>query len=156
VLHAAAQAGVVCLVLAVTFAMHEGGHILAARLHHLVVHAVVVRGLLEGATQRQVSPSWRVNAIISLAGPLASMALGGLGMAVALTTPDPYWAGRALAVVNLFVVLSTLTSGSRSDGVRAWRAWRGRPTGADRLGQSLVPDHAGRVDPVPSADLHQN
>lgn len=124
------RAGAVCLALGATVVVHEAGHVLAARFQRLAVYAVVLRGLLDGGTRRQVSRSWRANAVVSLAGPAASAALGAVGVVVALTTSDFYWLGRALALANLFVVLSTLTAGPRSDGVRAWRAWRGSRSSA--------------------------
>lgn len=121
---AALQALVVCVVVLVTFAVHEAGHVLAARRLGLAVHAVVVRGVLDGATQRLPSPDPRVSALVSLSGPLASAGLAALGLAAALLTPDPLAAGRLTVATNSFVLLSTLTAGPRSDGVRALRAWR--------------------------------
>lgn len=123
---ALARAAAAGAVAALTCAVHEAGHALAARAAELTVRTVAIRGLLDGGTVRTVSGDRRTEALVCLAGPAASALLALAGLALVLVTADGWHVGRVLVVLNGFVALAALTAGPASDGARALRAWRGR------------------------------
>lgn len=136
-----------------TFGWHEAGHALTARACGLRVHAIKVRGVLDGVTVRDVAPRPGVDATVILAGPGASLLLGLLGLVVALATADPFSIGRILAMLNLLALLASLTMGRHSDGGRAWRALRAHRAA---LREQVLVHEQGHMDPVLGVDLGED
>lgn len=132
--------GLASLLLTLSILFHELGHALSARRHHLTIeriHLFLFGGMAELRTRPMNPPQ---EAEVALAGPMASLVLGAIGLAMASVMPDPYglphrlvhFVGQMnvlLAVFNLFPIFPL-------DGGRALRAlfWRfsGRYVAASR------------------------
>lgn len=136
-----------------TLAWHEAGHALTARRAGLRVHAFKVRGLMDGATVRDVAPRPGIDLAVILAGPAASAVLCLVGIVVARATDDPLALARLLAALNLLALVASLTAGARSDGARAWRAFRAHRALRD---QRVLAHEQRRMHPVLGVDLHED
>lgn len=105
--------------------LHELGHALTARRYGIGVRGITLE-LLGGWTEMdRDAPSPRVDALVSLAGPAVSLALGGIATAATWALPDRTVAGQIafqLAVSNVLVALFNVLPGLPLDGGRALRA----------------------------------
>lgn len=119
--------------------IHELGHVMVARAYGMPVRRVTLH-LLGGVSELEGQmPTPGREFLVSIAGPLLSLALGALGW-VALISLDPSGAARVLLVqltaANLLVGVFNLLPGLPLDGGRVVRAavWRvtGRPTTGTR------------------------
>src|SRR3954453_16798594 len=114
---------VVCLLGSVL--LHELGHALTARRYRIGVRGITLE-LLGGYTEMdRDSPTPRVDALVSLAGPAVSLVLGGIATAAAVALPDRTAAGQIafqLAASNVLVALFNVLPGLPLDGGRALRA----------------------------------
>ncbi len=114
---------VVCLLGSVL--LHELGHALVARRYHIGVRGITLE-LLGGWTEMdRDAPNPRVDALVSLAGPLVSFVLGAAATGAALVLPERTVAGEIafqLAASNIIVALFNVLPGLPLDGGRALRA----------------------------------
>ncbi|MEU4422334.1 site-2 protease family protein [Actinoplanes sp. NPDC024001] len=136
---------VVCLLGSVL--LHELGHALVARRHGIGVRRITLE-LLSGWTEMdRDAPTPRVDAMVSLAGPVVSLVLGGLAIGAALLLPERTVPGQIafqLAVSNVLVAVFNVLPGLPLDGGRALRAalWA---VLKDRNRATVVAGWAGRV-----------
>jgi Zn-dependent protease len=114
---------VVCLLGSVL--LHELGHALTARRYGIGVRGITLE-LLGGWTEMdRDAPTPRVDALVSLAGPAVSLALGGAAAALSVALPDRTVVGQIvfqLAASNLIVAVFNVLPGLPLDGGRALRA----------------------------------
>jgi Zn-dependent protease len=114
---------VVCLLGSVL--LHELGHAVTAKRFGIGVRGITLE-LLGGWTEMdRDAPTPRVDALVSLAGPAVSFALGGLATAAAFALPDRTVAGEIafqLAASNVIVAIFNVLPGLPLDGGRALRA----------------------------------
>ncbi|GIF26208.1 Zn-dependent protease [Actinoplanes tereljensis] len=105
--------------------LHELGHALTARRYRIGVRGITLE-LLGGWTEMdRDAPTPKVDALVSLAGPLVSLVLGGVATAVTLALPDRTLADQVafqLAASNLLVAVFNVLPGLPLDGGRALRA----------------------------------
>ncbi|MEU7904762.1 site-2 protease family protein [Actinoplanes sp. NPDC049118] len=105
--------------------LHELGHALTARRYGIGVRGITLE-LLGGWTELdRDAPTPRVDALVSLAGPAVSFAIGGLATAAALALPDRTVAGQIafqIAAGNIIVAIFNVLPGLPLDGGRALRA----------------------------------
>ncbi|MBI2756962.1 MAG: M50 family metallopeptidase [Chloroflexi bacterium] len=127
---------------------HELAHALVARAHGIEVRKISLF-LLGGATHiTEEAPSPKAELLVAVAGPLTSLALGlvGLGLALFAETPAPALAalGLWLAVMNLPLAIFNLVPAYPLDGGRALRAmlWF---AGQDPRWGSLVASRFGQA-----------
>lgn len=136
---------VVCLLGSVL--LHELGHAVIARRNGIGVRRITLE-LLSGWTEMERdAPTPRVDAAVSLAGPLVSLLLGGVATGVALVLPEDTVPGQIafqLAVSNVLVAVFNVLPGLPLDGGRALRAamWA---LLKDRNRATVVAGWAGRV-----------
>jgi hypothetical protein len=81
--------------------LHEGGHVLAARLLGLRTYYVVSRGWALGVA-RDADDGWR-SRVVSLAGPLGAFAVGA---ALAMVILDERWAALGLQPLDAMIPAS--------------------------------------------------
>jgi len=108
---------------------HEAGHAITARALGLTVFAVEIRGFAEAVVRRGRARDPGTDVAICLAGPAVNAGLAALG-AAGLLLPLGFAAGRAataLLACNMLALAGAAPIAARSDGRRAWRAWRARP-----------------------------
>ncbi|MFI5935437.1 site-2 protease family protein [Actinoplanes sp. NPDC051494] len=114
---------VVCLLGSVL--LHELGHALTARHFGIGVRGITLE-LLGGFTEMdRDSPTPRVDALVSLAGPAVSFVLGALATGAAFALPERTVAGEIafqLAASNVIVAVFNVLPGLPLDGGRALRA----------------------------------
>ncbi|AGZ43550.1 putative M50-family peptidase [Actinoplanes friuliensis DSM 7358] len=114
---------VVCLLGSVL--LHELGHAVTAKRFGIGVRGITLE-LLGGWTEMdRDAPTPRIDALVSLAGPAVSFALGGLATAAAFALPDRTVAGEIafqLAASNVIVAIFNVLPGLPLDGGRALRA----------------------------------
>lgn len=126
----AAMGVVAALALFVSLALHELGHALVARREGMGIEGITL-WLLGGVARFSGRfPSARAELRIAIAGPLVSLAIGGVLLAFALLTPLPaavdgvvFWLGYVNLVLFAFNLLPALPL----DGGRVLRAalwWR--------------------------------
>jgi Lon-like protease len=114
-----------CLGAGLSLACHVLAHVWAARLaHHTIPSAIPV--LLFGDAGQAWSPAatvWK-EAVLSAAGPLANLALGGLAFLVWNAQPDPYLniITPFLAVFNAWIIVINTIPAYPLDGGRLARA----------------------------------
>ncbi|WP_436530140.1 site-2 protease family protein [Actinoplanes sp. HUAS TT8] len=136
---------VVCLLGSVL--LHELGHAVVARRNGIGVRRITLE-LLSGWTEMERdAPTPRVDAAVSLAGPLVSLLLGGVATGAALVLPEDTVPGQIafqLAVSNVLVAVFNVLPGLPLDGGRALRAamWA---LLKDRNRATVVAGWAGRV-----------
>ncbi|WP_435824140.1 site-2 protease family protein [Actinoplanes missouriensis] len=136
---------VVCLLGSVL--LHELGHAVTARRHGIGVRRITLE-LLSGWTEMERdAPTPRVDALVSLAGPLVSLLLGGIATVAALLLPADTVPGQIafqLAVSNVLVAVFNVLPGLPLDGGRALRAgvWA---LLKDRNRATVVAGWAGRI-----------
>jgi Zn-dependent protease len=114
---------VVCLLGSVL--LHELGHALTARRHGIGVRGITLE-LLGGWTEMdRDAPTPRVDALVSLAGPAVSLAVGAVATGAAYLLPDRTVLGQIafqLAAANILVAIFNVLPGLPLDGGRALRA----------------------------------
>ncbi len=136
---------VVCLLGSVL--LHELGHAVIARRNGIGVRRITLE-LLSGWTEMERdAPNPRVDAAVSLAGPLVSLLLGGVATGAALVLAEDTVPGQIafqLAVSNVLVAVFNVLPGLPLDGGRALRAalWA---LLKDRNRATVVAGWAGRV-----------
>ncbi|WP_230860368.1 site-2 protease family protein [Actinoplanes aureus] len=136
---------VVCLLGSVL--LHELGHALTARRYGIGVRRITLE-LLSGWTEMdRDAPTPRIDALVSLAGPIVSLVLGGIATGAALLLPERTVPGQIafqLAVSNVLVAVFNVLPGLPLDGGRALRAavWA---ILKDRNRATVVAGWAGRV-----------
>ncbi|MFI1988705.1 site-2 protease family protein [Actinoplanes sp. NPDC020271] len=136
---------VVCLLGSVL--LHELGHAVIARRNGIGVRRITLE-LLSGWTEMERdAPTPRVDAAVSLAGPLVSLLLGGVATGAALLLAEDTVPGQIafqLAVSNVLVAVFNVLPGLPLDGGRALRAamWA---LLKDRNRATVVAGWAGRV-----------
>lgn len=136
---------VVCLLGSVL--LHELGHAVIARRNGIGVRRITLE-LLSGWTEMERdAPTPRVDAAVSLAGPLVSLLLGGVATGAAIALPEDTVPGQIafqLAVSNVLVAVFNVLPGLPLDGGRALRAamWA---LLKDRNRATVVAGWAGRV-----------
>ncbi|WP_052311721.1 MULTISPECIES: site-2 protease family protein [unclassified Actinoplanes] len=127
--------------------LHELGHALIARRNGIGVRRITLE-LLSGWTEMERdAPSPRVDAAVSLAGPLVSLLLGGVATGAALVLPEDTVPGQIafqLAVSNVLVAVFNVLPGLPLDGGRALRAGMWALL-KDRNRATVVAGWAGRV-----------
>ncbi|GIE87786.1 site-2 protease family protein [Actinoplanes regularis] len=127
--------------------LHELGHAVIARRNGIGVRRITLE-LLSGWTEMERdAPSPRVDALVSLAGPLVSLLLGGVATGAALVLPEDTVPGQIafqLAVSNVLVAAFNVLPGLPLDGGRALRAamWA---LLKDRNRATVMAGWAGRV-----------
>ncbi|MEV6346356.1 M50 family metallopeptidase [Actinoplanes sp. NPDC051851] len=127
--------------------LHELGHAVVARRNGIGVRRITLE-LLSGWTEMERdAPSPRVDALVSLAGPLVSMLLGGVATVAAVLLPERTVPGEIafqLAASNLLVAVFNVLPGLPLDGGRALRAavWA---LLKDRNRATVVAGWSGRV-----------
>jgi Zn-dependent protease len=125
--------------------LHELSHALSAKAYGLPVRSVTLH-FLGGVTEIDGEPEtpWR-EFVISVVGPITSLAIGGLALLLATVTPDglPLFAIESLAGANLVVGVLNLVPGLPLDGGRVLRAVVWGVTGKAHLG-TIVAGWAGR------------
>lgn len=126
--------GLAVLAVVVTALAHEGAHAVAAVLLGVRVHTLTLRGALTASIRRdRVRPgpsAARIEVLICLAGPAASLALLVAATVTLMTGVTGSAAVTAWCVfgANLIAVGGSLPGVSSTDGSRALRAWRNRRT----------------------------
>lgn len=106
--------------------LHELAHAIYARRHGARVHDIILLPI--GGVSRIERPprKSRDEALMALAGPLVSLALGGLGLAAFAALPDPRASGAVLVLglgqLNLLLGLFNLLPAFPMDGGRVLRA----------------------------------
>jgi Zn-dependent protease len=125
--------------------LHELSHALSAKAYGLPVRSVTLH-FLGGVTEIDGEPQtpWR-EFVISVVGPVTSLAIGGLALLLATVTPDglPLFTIESLAGANLVVGVLNLIPGLPLDGGRVLRAVVWGISGKPHLG-TLVAGWAGR------------
>jgi Zn-dependent protease len=125
--------------------LHELSHALSAKAYGLPVRSVTLH-FLGGVTEIDGEPQtpWR-EFVISVVGPVTSLAIGGLALLLATVTPDglPLFTIESLAGANLVVGVLNLVPGLPLDGGRVLRAVVWGISGKPHLG-TLVAGWAGR------------
>ncbi|AXT84940.1 hypothetical protein C6I20_06890 [Aeromicrobium sp. A1-2] len=119
----------------VSVLIHEIAHVLVARRFGMRVHSVTLH-LLGGETliEGESRTPWQELAV-SIAGPLASLAIGGASFAI-----EPSLSGTAsdvvyaVAQVNILVAIFNMLPGLPLDGGRVFRAIIWQLTGREELG----------------------
>ena len=141
---------VVAILFFASLLVHELAHALVARRRGVAVEEV--RLFIFGGTAG-VAPDVkdaRTEALVGIAGPLASGLLGGLFLALALLVPDsPATAPWGLIVLwlgasNLILAVANLVPGFPMDGGRLVRAWVWARTG-DQLRATRAATLGGRA-----------
>ncbi|WP_221322171.1 site-2 protease family protein [Actinoplanes sp. L3-i22] len=127
--------------------LHELGHAVIARRNGIGVRRITLE-LLSGWTEMERdAPTPRVDALVSLAGPLVSLLLGGVATGAALVLPEDTVPGQIafqLAVSNVLVAVFNVLPGLPLDGGRALRAGMWALL-KDRNRATVVAGWAGRV-----------
>ena len=125
--------------------LHELSHALSAKAYGLPVRSVTLH-FLGGVTEIDDEPQtpWR-EFVISVVGPVTSLAIGALALLLATVTPDglPLFAIESLAGANLVVGVLNLIPGLPLDGGRVLRAVVWGISGKPDLG-TIVAGWAGR------------
>lgn len=139
----------VALAFFATVVVHELAHAAAARRYGIMTHRIVLWLLGASGQSRPPPPHPRADAVIAVAGPAASVAMGSTCWAVALAV-EPLLAPAAIAALlwlglaNLAFAVFTLLPGAPLDGGRLVRAAVWRWTG-DRDHAESVARRSGRV-----------
>jgi Zn-dependent protease len=113
--------------------VHELSHCVVARAFRLPVRRILLYPLGGYSEIEQEPPTPAQEFLVSVAGPVISLVLAGLGYAVTLVVPDglPHVLLGQLVLANLLVGIFNLLPGLPLDGGRILRAglWRvtGRP-----------------------------
>jgi Zn-dependent protease len=113
--------------------VHELSHCVVARAFKLPVRRILLYPLGGYSEIEQEPPTPAQEFLVSVAGPVISLVLAGLGYAVTLVVPDglPHVLLGQLVLANLLVGIFNLLPGLPLDGGRILRAglWRvtGRP-----------------------------
>lgn len=126
--------------------VHELGHALTARRLGLPVRGVTLH-FLGGHTEiERDAPTPGRDLVVSAAGPLLSLALGGLGLLAYLAVDDgvPGFLLYMLAVANLIVGVFNVLPGLPLDGGHMLRAAVWRVTGDEHRG-TVVAARSGQV-----------
>jgi len=139
--------GVTAMVFLATVMAHEVAHALVAR-HYCIKVERITLWFLGGVTQLGgTSPNPRADALVAVAGPAASLAIGTVTGGLAWWVGGGSVAGTAilwLAVVNVLLGIFNLLPGAPLDGGRLVRAiawWRL----GDRRAAGLVATRTGRA-----------
>lgn len=129
--------------------LHEVSHAMMARHFGFSVSSITLHFLggmtaIEGESRRP-----REEFLIAVVGPLTSLAVGGVGLGLALVAPDGLLllAAGALALANLVVGVMNLVPGLPLDGGRVLRAGVWRLTGNMHTG-TVVAGWGGRITAV--------
>ena len=126
--------------------LHELSHALAAKAYGLPVRSVSLH-FLGGVTGIAGEPQTpRREFVVSVVGPLTSLAVGGIALVLAQAVPGGLvrFALDGLAWANLLVGLLNLMPGLPLDGGRILRAFIWAVTGRPHLG-TVVAGWSGRV-----------
>jgi Zn-dependent protease/CBS domain-containing protein len=129
--------------------LHEASHALMARHFGFPVSSITLHFLggmtaIEGESRRP-----KEEFLIAVVGPLTSLAVGAVGVGLALATPAGLLqvAAGSLAGANLIVGVMNLVPGLPLDGGRVLRAGVWRLTGSMHTG-TIVAGWGGRVTAV--------
>ncbi len=129
--------------------LHEVSHAVMARRFGFIVSSITLHFLggmtaIEGESRRP-----KEEFLIAVVGPLTSLAVGGVGLGLALAAPGGLLelAAGALAVANLVVGVMNLVPGLPLDGGRVLRAGVWRLTGSMHTG-TIVAGWGGRLTAV--------
>ena len=110
----------------VTVLAHELGHSLVARRYGLAIEAITLWFLGGLAQFAELPDDWRHEFVIAIAGPVVSLAIGGLGYAAFVLLPADLPAVRFvvgyLAVLNVALAAFNMLPGFPMDGGRVLRA----------------------------------
>ena len=143
----AAALGIVPGVLAVvaffaSILAHELGHAFTARRYGVNTESIDLWALGGVARLDRESPSPRADGLIAVAGPLTSLAIGVVGLALWVATSSPVlgWVG----LVNVALAVFNMLPGAPLDGGRVLRAIRWARTG-DRYRAMRDAGNVGRV-----------
>lgn len=105
-------------VLFVSIVVHEVGHAVVGKRYGMPATEIAVT-LLGGHTAfTKPSPSWKAGLLTSAAGPVANLALGLVGLALMMSTPDS-WIHVVcynIALVNIGLAVLNLLPGLPLDG----------------------------------------
>lgn len=108
---------------------HELAHAVMARSVGVRVKDITLWALGGMTTFEEEPPTPRANALVAVAGPVASLALGGV-FVVGRFSVDPTWLGGLpavaldwLAVMSILLGLFNLVPATPLDGGRVLRAW---------------------------------
>ncbi len=140
-------AGVFAVLLYASVLVHELGHAMAARGYGLPVHRITLH-MLGGVTEisrSDVTPGRQF--VIAGVGPLLSLALGALGLALAQILPVGtvlHLLAIQLGIANLLVGVFNLLPGLPLDGGQLMRAALWKATGSPRTG-TVAAAWVGRV-----------
>jgi len=125
--------------------LHEVSHALAARAYGMTVRSIELH-FLGGVTEiAEEASTARREGVIAIVGPLTSLAVGGVALALTPLAPDGLLglSLRALAGANLIIGVLNLLPGLPLDGGRVLRALVWGATGRP-LTASLVAGWVGR------------
>jgi Zn-dependent protease/CBS domain-containing protein len=129
--------------------LHEVSHALMARRFGFSVSSITLHFLggmtaIEGESRRP-----KEEFLIAVVGPLTSLAVGAVGLALWLASPPGLvaFATGALAFANLIVAVMNLVPGLPLDGGRVLRAGVWRLTGSMHTG-TVVAGWGGRITAV--------
>ena len=135
------------VVFLLTLVAHELAHALVARAHGMRVRRITL-WMLGGVTDLGgPSPTARADALVALAGPATSLALGAVSAVLAVLVGTSSLVGTALVwlgSVSVLLAVFNLLPGAPLDGGRVLRAalwWRY----GDRHRATVVAAHAGRI-----------
>jgi Zn-dependent protease len=126
--------------------LHELSHALSAKAYGLPVRSVTLH-FLGGVTEIDGDPQTPGREfVISIVGPLTSLAIGGIALSLTQIAPDGLllFVVQALAGANIVVGLVNLVPGLPLDGGRVLRAAVWGISGRPNLG-TVVAAWAGRV-----------
>jgi Zn-dependent protease/CBS domain-containing protein len=142
-----AVAGLLAVLLLISVFLHEMGHAVVSQRRGIRVRSMTL-WMLGGYTEmEQESPSPATEFLVSVAGPLVSLGVGGVAVLVAAVT-EPATVGRELAtqaaLSNLLVGVFNLLPGLPLDGGRLLQAGVWRLTG-NRFRGTAAAGWAGRV-----------
>ena len=134
--------------------LHELSHALSAKAYGLPVRSVTLH-FLGGVTEIDGDPQTPTREfVISVVGPLTSLALGGVALLLAQVTPGGLllFVVQTLAGANILVGVVNLVPGLPLDGGRVLRAAVWGISGRPNLG-TIVAGWAGRVVAVAALGL---
>jgi Zn-dependent protease len=120
-----AVSALIALGLLASVALHECGHAVVARVLGMRVEGVHLWGLGGSTALAGDPPTPRAQYLVSIAGPLVNLLLGGLGAALwlgAAVGTIPYELGLRLAAVNALLAVYNLLPGLPLDGGQLVRA----------------------------------